>query len=182
MNTYLDRETGEIVAIQWKTPFNHDTSAESERTGLTCTDPSLAQQHQEHEANINTIVKNFGVTGMLPQIPLPPSLEEFGEIFDFQTAMNIQAEAKASFMMLPANVREAFYNDPHNFVSEVDRMLTETDQDKRERNLQDLRLLGLAVEKGPIADKTTLGDLLAALKERSAPPPGVDPGPPRVAP
>lgn len=173
---YLDRETGEWVPFEWKTPFNHDTNEESQRTSTTCPEETLTQQHQAEEADINTIVRKFGITGEIPNIPLPPTLEEFSEIFDFQTAMNVQAEAKASFMQLPAEIRAAFYNDPHNFVSQIDEMLQEPDQAKRERNLEDLRLMGLAVQPGPVADRTTLGDLLKELQKRSTPPEGGDSG------
>lgn len=167
---YLNTDTGELLDFEWRTPYSHDNDQVSRDTGLTCKDPSLAQQHEKEAADINTIVRNFGVTGTLPQIPLPPALDDFADIFDFQSAMNVQAQARASFMALPAEVREAFYNDPHNFVSQIDAMLTEKDPDQRERNLRDLRLLGLAVEPGPKADKTTLGDILSVLKERSTAP------------
>lgn len=175
---YLNTDTGEWIEFEWKTPYNHDTNAESDRTGLACNDGTLTQQHMEAEANINTIVRNFGVTGQLPQIPLPPSLEEFADIFDFQTAMNIQAAAKASFMMLAPEIREAFYNDPHNFVSQVDAMLTETDKAVLENNLAKLRQMGLAVQPGPTPDRTTLGDLLTEIKKQAKPPDGVPPNPP----
>lgn len=133
------------VRIMWdstsyvfKTPFNHDTSLESSRTGYLETMPSKAQQNQADEADINTIVKRFNVTGQLPQIPLPPRLEEFGEIFDFQSAMNTMAAAKASFNQLPAEVRSQFNNDPHAFVSYTDAALEAGD-------LELLRKWGLAV-------------------------------------
>lgn len=170
---YLDRETGEWVDYEFKTPYNHDPNETTTEGALYCNDPTLTQQHQAKEADINTIVKNFGITGQLPQIPLPPPLAEFNEIFDFQSAMNVQAAARASFMMLPAETREAFYNDPHNFVSQVDDMLAETDEAKRKINLENLRLMGLAVEPGPTPDRTTLGDLLQAIKANSTPPEGV---------
>lgn len=140
---------GEIKdAIIWestsyfKTPFNHDTDAESCRTALTCLDPSKAQQHQAEEADINTIVRRFGVTGTLPQIPMPPTLDEFGEIFDFQSAMNTLTAAKVSFGMLPAEVRATFQNNPHAFVAYVDAATEAGD-------LEQLRKWGLAVPAAP---------------------------------
>ncbi len=163
---------GEVVLWEstsfFKTPFNHDTSQESVRTGYLETLPSKAQQHQAEEADINTIVKRFNVTGQLPQIPLPPALDEFAEVFDFQTAMNTLAAAKRSFEMLPADIRAAFGNDPHQFVGTVDNMLAVQDEGTREGNLKVLRAMGLAVTPGPVADKTTLGDVLAAIREKSS--------------
>lgn len=126
----------------FKTPFNFDSDMESCRTALTCRDPSKAQQHQAEEADINTIVRRFGVTGTLPQIPMPPTLDEFGEIFDFQSAMNTLAAAKASFGMLPAEVRGTFQNDPHAFVAYVDAA-------REAGDLEQLRRWGLALPAVP---------------------------------
>lgn len=167
---YLDTDTGELIDFEWKTGFNHNTNAESERTGLECKDPSLAQQHQENESNINTIVKNFGITGQLPQVRLPPSIDEFTEVFDFQSAMNLLAAAKHSFLSLPAEVRSAFQNNPQIFVEQIDAMLGDADQTRRQDNMKVLRAMGLALEPGPIADKTTLGDVLKAIQAQTRPP------------
>lgn len=141
---------GEIVDVSlalsatpfFKTPHNYDTNAESDRTGLTCKDPSKAQQHQADEADINTIVKRFNVTGQLPQIPLPPSIADFSDVFDFQTAMNTMAAAKAAFAALPAQIRSTFNNDPHAYVNYVDAAVEAGDLDQ-------LRKWGVAVPAAP---------------------------------
>lgn len=152
---------GEIVDVSlalpsspfFKTPFNFDTDAESDRTSTRCKDPSKAQQHQLEEADINTIVKRFNITGQLPQIPLPPPIAEFGEIFDFQTAMTVVNQAKLAFGALPATVRATFNNDPHAYVAYVDAAIEAGDLDQ-------LRKWGVAV---PAADP--------------APPPPASPAP-----
>lgn len=166
---YLTAE-GEIIQrpIFWKTPFNHDTLAEAIRTGTENNEPTLAQQHGKEEADINTIVDRFLKTGTLPQVAVPPTFGDFDGEFDFQTAMNIVAAGKASFMALPAEIRDAFHNNPERFVATVNAMLEEPDEKAREANLATLRAMNLAVEPGPIADKTTLGDVLAAIKEQTA--------------
>lgn len=168
----INPDTGEITRTTtsyfWKTPFNHDTDAEALRVGLVCLDPSLAQQHAKDETDINVIVDRFLKTGTVPQIPVPPTYEEFAEVFDFQTAMNIIAAGKHSFSQLPAEVRDAFRNDPGRFVGQVDAWLAEEDPKKRASNLETMRALNLAVEPGPIADRTTLGDVLKAIKEQGA--------------
>lgn len=167
-------EDGEILPISFKTPFNHNTNQESRRTALYCKDESLAQQHLKEEVDINTIVGRFLKSGTMPQIPLPPSYEDFDEVFDFQTAMNLIAAGKASFGAMDAEVRDAFHNDPARFVRQVDAWLGESDPELREKNLEYMRALNLAVPKGPKADDTTLGDLLRAIKEQgtSQAPPG----------
>lgn len=153
----------------FKTPYNHDTDAEALSGALFCQDPTLAQQHTKDEADINVIVERFGVTGKLPTVPLPPQLAEFDDVFDFQSAMNTIAAAKASFMGLDAKVREAFNHDPHKFVAWTDQVLNDDNKERRERSLATMRAMGLAVEPGPIADKTSLGDVLAAIKEQGTP-------------
>lgn len=140
---------GEIVDVTlalpapfFKTPFNHDTDAESARLGLLCRDPSKTQQHQAEEADINTIVKRFNISGQLPQIPLPPSIADFSETFDFQTAMNTLNQAKAAFGALPAEIRSTFNNNPHAYVSYVDAAIEAGDLDQ-------LRKWGVAVPAPP---------------------------------
>lgn len=165
--TYLT-DDGERVT-GWKTPFNHNTEHEAHRTALFCKDETKTQQHGKEEADINVIVSRFLKTGVMPQIPLPPQFEDFGEEFNFQDAMNTIAAAKFSFAQLPADQREAFGNDPITFVKTIDSMLMETDDRKRERNLEILRAMNMAVTPGPIADQTTLGDVLAAIKEQGTP-------------
>lgn len=97
--------------------FNYDADEVSRETGLECKDASLAQQSQAKEADINEIVRRFGLTGQLPQNVRAPILADFREtVFDFQTAQNAIAMANQSFMALPADVRAEFNNDPQRFV------------------------------------------------------------------
>lgn len=127
--------TGEIRFTRVRTSlFNYDTDAASLESGLRCLDPSLAQQSMKEEADINTIVRRFGVTGELPYTDRLPAYGDFQGIFDYQTAQNAILRAQASFNALPADVREAFRNDPAEFVE----FATNPD------NLPDLREMGLA--------------------------------------
>jgi len=56
-------------------------------------------------------------------VPLPPSYQNFGDVFDFQSAMDTIKQANDSFLALPANVRARFQNDPAIFVAYVDHCL-----------------------------------------------------------
>lgn len=85
-------------------------------TALHCLDPSLAVQSEKDEADINTIVKRFRVTGELPQSVRAPTFADFTDVFDFQSAQNALIEARESFMAMPADVRKRFNNDPQLFV------------------------------------------------------------------
>lgn len=167
----------------FKTPYNHNRDYESDRTALFCNDETLTQQHEEEQANINTIVRNFGLTGKLPEVRLPPTLDDFStEVFDFQTAMNTIAAAKDSFMQLPAETRSAFNNDPQLFVAKIDEWRHEPDEKERARHFANMRAMGLTVEPGPIADRTTLGDVLAAIKAQGTLGGTPAPKPPETAP
>lgn len=161
---------GELLPLrEWKTPYNHNTELEALRTSTACLDESKAQQHGKEEADINVIVNRFLKTGTMPQIPLPPSYANYEGEFNFQDAMNIIAAGKQSFMGMDAEVRDAFRNDPARFVETIDRWLAEEDPQQKEQNLEIMRAMNLAVKKGPIADQTTLGDVLAAIKEQGTP-------------
>lgn len=103
-----------------RSAYNYDPDNASSESGLACRDPSLAQQHQADEADINTIVRNFGITGQVPIIQRPPALTEFAEVVDYHTAQNMIRRAQESFMELPADLRSKFDNDPGAFVQFVD--------------------------------------------------------------
>lgn len=99
-----------------RTPFNYDMDKESQLTGLMCLDESLAQDQFREDSDINTIVRNFGLTGQLPENPQPPVYADFDDIFDFQTAQNAVIAAQARFMAFPAHVRNRFNNDPNEML------------------------------------------------------------------
>lgn len=114
-----------------------DFSVDSFMTGLLCEDPSLAVQSARDEADINTIVKRFGLSGQLPTDVRAPEYADFLEVVDFQTAMNAIATANTAFMAMPADIRTRFGNDPHAFVDFC------SDDD----NLEEMKRLGLVVTK-----------------------------------
>lgn len=139
-------EDGEVLYKEpnWKTNYNHNTLAEAKRTGQANNQPSMTQQHGAKDADINTIVDRFLKTGQLPNVPVPPTYENFGDIFDFQSAMNTIKNATDSFMALPAKTRSQFNNDPARFVGYVDHCLEVGD-------LEPLEKMGLALPKKPPA-------------------------------
>lgn len=93
-----------------------DFDQASIEAGLSCPEDSLAIQSAAEEADINTIVRRFGLTGQLPSDVRAPQYGDFTEVTDYQTAMNAVLEAEASFMAMPADVRSRFENDPGRFV------------------------------------------------------------------
>lgn len=115
--------------------YAYDEAAASDETGLECLDPSLAVQSQRDEADINTIVRNFGVTGKLPQNVRVPTFGDFDGVDDYQAAIEAVRAAEASFMAMPSEVRIRFDHSPQKFVEFC----------SDSANLEEMRKLGLAV-------------------------------------
>ena len=101
----------------FRTGFNYDRNAVSDDTGLKCEDESLAIQSAEEEANINTIVRRFNLTGELPNDFRMPQSGDFTGVPDFHTAMNLVVKAQEEFLKVPAQVRARFGNDPQAFMA-----------------------------------------------------------------
>lgn len=117
--------------------LNYDTDAAGDESGLLCKDPSLAIQSQKDDADINVIMKRFGVTGAVPAVALPPEFGDFTADLDFRGVMDIMNAAERSFMSLSADVRARFLNDPVRFVEFA----------SDPANIDEMRKLGLAPEK-----------------------------------
>ena len=99
-----------------RTPYNYDTDAASNESGLACEEPSLAQQHFKDECDINTILERFNITGLVPQSPLSPRYGDFSGIGDYHTALNRVIAAQDEFESLPAQIRARFENDPAKLI------------------------------------------------------------------
>lgn len=131
----IDEETGEIsvdsvqpvrydvlprVGPFVRSAYNYDMDAASEASGLCCMDETLTQQSFKEECDINTIVRNFGVTGQLPEgvhaMPLP---SDFQETMDYRESLHVIMEADKAFHAYPAELRARFMNDPARFIEFV---------------------------------------------------------------
>ena len=124
-----------IPKVFVRSAYNYDADLVSEETGLECKDKSLTLQSQRDEADINVIVDRFMKTGQFPENVRAPTFADFEDIVTFQDAQNAVAEARNSFMQMPAHVRDRFDNDPALFVGFC--------SDKA--NLPEMRALGLAI-------------------------------------
>lgn len=99
-----------------RVPGRYDADAASVASGLCTPEPSRAQQQFKDECDINTIAKNFGITGRLPENVRMPTFGDFTDVEDYQTALNAARWASHSFMQMPAEVRFRFENNPQKFV------------------------------------------------------------------
>lgn len=97
--------------------YNYDVDEASNESGLSCQDESRAIQSAEEEANINTIVRRFGLTGQLPDNVAMPQSGDFTNIPDFHTAMNLIRKTQEEFLRVPAHIRARFGNDPQQLMS-----------------------------------------------------------------
>lgn len=104
--------------VVFNTGYNTDSDQWSEIYGSENNEPSVTQQSFASDADINTIVKRFGVTGELPNV-VPAQYGDFSNVTDYQSAMNAVREAGGAFMALDADLRAHFQNDPALFVDFV---------------------------------------------------------------
>lgn len=113
-------EDGEIKVPFLRTAYNYDMMAVSNDTGLFCNpEEGMTQQQFAEEADINTIVRRFGLTGELPENVRVPQYGDFTGIADYKDAMNAVRAADEAFMELPAEVRYKFANDPQRLLEFV---------------------------------------------------------------
>lgn len=117
--TMPDGEVIEKDMPTWKTPYNHDTNFESDRTALFCEDESLTQQQFKDETDINIILQRFTRTGELPPIVLPEHFMDTTTQPTFKEMNERLAEASAMFYELPASKRAEFLNDPTRWADAV---------------------------------------------------------------
>lgn len=99
-----------------RSAYGYDREEVSRETALRCEDGTRTQQHQRDEADINTIVRRFGLTGQLPSGVRAPSYGDFSGVDDYRSALDALRAAEDSFMKMPAATRKRFDNDPQAFV------------------------------------------------------------------
>lgn len=124
----FDDVTGELLPAHFigdeefpfiRSPYNYDRDAVSFDTGLACDDLSLTKQSEANDADINEIVRRFGLTGQLPQGVRTPSYGDFVGVSDYRAALAAIQQADDDFMELPADLRARFQNDPQQYADFV---------------------------------------------------------------
>jgi len=99
-----------------RNPYNYDTLAASNESGLRCEDATRTQQHFKDETDINNILRQFNITGQLPTKAISPRYGDFTGIGDYHSALNQVIAAEGEFMTLPAQLRARFDNDPQELI------------------------------------------------------------------
>lgn len=111
----------------WKHQENTDPrhAEDALLTQLQFDNPSLTQQHFAKDADLNTIIKRYGITdGALPPMALNPEyFGDFTDAVDFREHLDRVRNAETRFNALPADLRAQFGNDMialHDWVSDPD--------------------------------------------------------------
>lgn len=126
------------MGLKFKWRHQYDEVAdeiEREKGAYKVIEDSLTQQHFTKDADINEIVRRFGVTdgAIPPQVMDPSYYGDFSDVPDFRAAMDRTREAQEHFNALPADLRERFANDPVRLWDFV----------QREENAEEAVKLGL---------------------------------------
>lgn len=106
--------------MKFRSAWGYDVEEASEASGFRSTDPSLTVQSQSEDADLNVMMKRFGVTGQFPQNARVPEYGDFEHITDFRSAIEAVRQAQSDFDAFPAEVRAYFQNNPQmmlDFVS-----------------------------------------------------------------
>lgn len=120
-------------------PNKYDRKAASRAAAIDFKLPSRTQQQFREEADVNTIVKRFNLTGHMPTARSLPEYGDFSTVDDFQSAMQQLRRSQESFNALPAHLRDRFENRPDKFLAFL--------QD--EGNEDEARRIGLLPKKPP---------------------------------
>jgi len=122
--------------IDVELPDIGDFKERSRAAALVFDDLSRTKQSFKEECDINTIVRKFGVTGLVPVPSKLPTYGDFTGVIDYQTALNAVKAADDVFEALPSALRKRFDNDPQKFVEFCENP----------DNLKELQDLGLATK------------------------------------
>lgn len=111
---------------------------------LTVPEVRVKQSFVE-ECDINNILKQFKVTGMVRHMAAKAAAGAYSDLpdsIDFQQSLNIVIEGEKAFATLPSKIRERFHNNPTEFLEFMGKP---DNQDEAIR-------LGLAKDTRPQAD------------------------------
>lgn len=89
-------------------------------TGEVVYPPSRTKQEFQKECDINNIIKSFSATGMMRHVSAKAAQGAYQDLpdpMDFQESLAVVEQAAASFMTLPAKVRDRFRNEPAEFLA-----------------------------------------------------------------
>lgn len=128
---------------------------EEHHQGIVFEEPSLTDQSQYKDTDINNIVRRYQTTGLLDSPgSVPFETLQYGDstlLPDYQTALDLVNSVESEFSSLPSEVREKFGHDP--------MQLLEALQDPtKQQMLQDIGLLSKPADPKLVPKEPILKD------------------------
>lgn len=135
--------------MKFRKHFDYDVEKASDEAAIPPDQMGESLTVQEHsiDADINTLLKRFGVTGHLPQSVRVPQYGDFTAVTDYASALMAIQDAQESFLAMDAKTRARFENDPQLFLEFC----------SDPGNLPAMREMGLAVPESPVVTLTAQG-------------------------
>lgn len=103
-----------------RSPYNYDRKAASDASGIPPGGPSLTVQSQADDADLNVLMKRFGVTGKIPEGVRIPTYGDYIDVGDFRSSLDAIRDAQDNFDLLPVDVKIKFEQNPNLFLSFCD--------------------------------------------------------------
>lgn len=122
--------------MKFRKHFDYDVEKASDEAAVHTVGESMTVQSMAEDADLNVIVRRFGLTGKMPENPRVPIYADFTGVTDYQSALNVVIEANEAFMELPASVRARFENNPQKLLEFCEN----------DANIEEARKLGLLKE------------------------------------
>lgn len=115
MHPHKAPDAGTEVLFDWRVQYDPVRDAEEGwAAALHDFAPTVTVQSFAQDADINTLMKRFGVTdgAIPPAVPDPRYYGDFSDVPDFRAALDATREAQQRFNLLPAEIRNRFAEDP----------------------------------------------------------------------
>lgn len=150
-----------------RAPGTYDPVAVSQATAYVERMPSLTEQSDEPQANLNTMIERLGIDEVMARGYSGPFSADFTEApGSFQEALERLDAAKAAFAALPARVRARFKHDPGAMLEFLDR-----DDEEAFDEAIGLGLIKARPPKGSVAAAAAAGGGGAAIETPPGSPP-----------
>lgn len=132
-----------MIRFKYRDQYDDEADAIARaESDVTPTGKTLTQQSFKDDADINVIMKRFGITDGAVPVPQPAEFydrptSDFGEGVSLREVLDVQRAAANHFNALPAQIRKKFDNKPqkmHDWIHD-------------EANHEEAVRLGLLIKK-----------------------------------
>jgi len=109
--------------MKFRKHFDYEVKAASDEAAAAAIPDgpglSMTVQSMAEDADINVMLRRFGVTGQMPVADRLPEYGDFTGISDYQSALHAIHEAEDRFLLLDPKIRARFDNDPQMLLEFV---------------------------------------------------------------